>query len=110
VEDDQACDESLLTRPLGHTGGIAPSDSEKAEALADSLEAKFQPVTAHSVPAVIEMVDVTVESYFQTPVSEPKVTDPEEIHEAIGGLKLGKAPGPNGITNRALNHLPKRAA
>jgi hypothetical protein len=31
--------------PAGHTGGIAFSDSEKAEALADSLETLFQQLT-----------------------------------------------------------------
>jgi hypothetical protein len=55
------------------------------------------------------MVDVTLESYFQTPACEPKLTDPQEVHEAISGLKLGKTPGRNGIRNRALKHLPKRA-
>jgi len=62
-----------------------------------------------SVPAVIEMVDVALRSYFQTPASEPKLTNPDEVHEAIRGLKVGKAPGPNGISNRALKHLPQRA-
>jgi hypothetical protein len=33
------------------------SHSEKAEALADSLEAQFQPINDTSDPAVIEMVD-----------------------------------------------------
>ena len=46
------------TPPLVNPGGIALSDSEKAETLADSLENQFQPVNDHSVPAVIEMVDV----------------------------------------------------
>src|SRR5215510_6141397 len=95
--------------PLVTPGGIALSDSEKAEALADSLEAQFQPVTVHLVPAVVEMVDVALESYFQTPASEPKLTGPEEVNEALRGLKLGKAPGPNGIPNRVLKHLPQRA-
>jgi len=44
--------------PLVTPGRIAVSDSEKAKALADSLETQFQPVTDPSVPAVIEMVDV----------------------------------------------------
>jgi hypothetical protein len=35
------------------------------------LEAQFKPVTAPSVPAVIEMVDVELESHFQTLSSEP---------------------------------------
>ena len=43
------------------------------------------------------------------PVSEPKLTNPEEVQEAIRGLKVSKAPGPNGIPNRALKHLPQRA-
>jgi len=95
--------------PPGHPGGIAVSDSEKAEVLADTLEIQFQPVTDPSVPAVIEMADVTLRSYFQTPASDPKLTNPDEIHEAIRGLKVGKAPGPNSIPNRALKHLPQRA-
>jgi len=28
-----------------------------------------------------------------------------EVHEAIRGLRISKAPGPNGIQNRALKHL-----
>jgi len=90
-------------------GGLAISDSEKAKALADSLETKFQPVTVPSVPAVVEMVDVALESYLQPPASEPKLTNPDEVREAITGLKVGKAPGRNGIPNRALKHLPMRA-
>ena len=65
--------------PLGHPGGLALSDSEKAEALADSLETQFQPVTVLSVPAVIETVDVAMESYLQTPASEPNLTNPDEV-------------------------------
>jgi len=59
--------------PLGTPGGIALSDSEKAKALADSLETQFRPVTDSSVPAGIEMVDVELGSYFMAPVSEPKL-------------------------------------
>jgi hypothetical protein len=36
------------------------------------------------------------------------LTGPKEVHEDKG-FKLGKAPSPNGIPNRALKHLPKRA-
>jgi hypothetical protein len=38
-------------------GGLALSDSEKAEALAVSLESEFQPVIDPSVLAVIEDVN-----------------------------------------------------
>jgi len=43
------------------------------------------------------------------PASEPKLTNPEEVQEAIRGLKVNKAPDPNSIPNRALKHLPQRA-
>jgi len=88
--------------PWSPRGDFALSDSEKAEALADSLEGQFQPVTAPSVPTVIEMADVALESYLQTPASEPKLTNPDEVRDAIRDLKVGKVPGPNGIPNRAL--------
>jgi hypothetical protein len=48
--------------PPGHPGGTALSDSEKAEALADSLETQFQPVSDTSAPVLIEMVDVVLRS------------------------------------------------
>jgi hypothetical protein len=89
VVDDQTGDEtsysiSLLVIP----GDIALSDTEKAEALADSLEAQFQPIMIPLVPAVIEMVDVELMSavveivdvelmsYFLTPVSAPQCNQP----------------------------------
>ena len=61
VENDLTDDESshsifALVTPVG----LALSESEKAEALADSLKAQFQPVTVPSFPAVIEMVDVAL--------------------------------------------------
>jgi len=31
------------------------------------------------------------------PASEPKLTNPTEVQDAIRGLKVGKAPGPDGI-------------
>ena len=84
--------------PPGYAGGMALSDSEKAEALADNLETQFQPVADPSVPAVIGMVDVTLRSYFQTPASEPQLTNPDEVHEDITGLKVSKRSWPKRYT------------
>jgi hypothetical protein len=86
--------------PFQVPGGQALSDSEKAEALADSFEAQFQPVNDPSDPAVIEMVNKTMRAYEYTPASEPKLTTPSEVQQAIRGLKVGKAPGPNGKTEQ----------
>ena len=54
------------------------------------------------------MVDVALRTYSFAPTSEPKLTNPDEVQEAIRDLKVGKAPGPGGIPNRALKHLPLR--
>jgi hypothetical protein len=63
VKVDHTGDESSYSiSPLVNPGGIALSDSEKAEDLSDSLETQFQPVTDPSVPAVIEMVYVALRS------------------------------------------------
>ena len=58
--------------------------------------------------AIIEKVDVALRSYFMTPASKTKLTNPE-VQDAIGGLKFSNASGPKRIPNRALNHLPPRA-
>jgi hypothetical protein len=50
---------------------------------------------------------VALRSYFLIPISEPKLTIPDEVQEAIRGLKVRKAPGQNGVPNRALKHLPR---
>jgi hypothetical protein len=110
VEDDQAGNESSYSVfPLVIPGEIAVSATEKAEALADTRETQFQPMADPSIPAVIETVEVALKSYFEAPASEPKLTNPDEVHEAIKGLKFGKAPGPNGIPNRALKLVLQRA-
>ena len=110
VKVDQTVDDSSHSvSPLVTPERVALSDSEKAEALADHLEAQFQPVTDPSVPAVIELVDVALRSRLIYPATESKLTNPEEVQIAIRGLKVSKALGPNGIPNRALKHFPQRA-
>ena len=107
MEDDETCDENTYSiTPLVTPGGVALSDREKAEALADSLDAQFQPVSVPSDPATLETVDVALRDYSFAPASELKLTDPDEDQEAIRGLKLGKAPGPEGILHSVSNHDP----
>jgi hypothetical protein len=59
--------------------------------------------------AVIEVVNEAMRAYEYDPASEPKLTSPSEVLEATKGLKVGKAPGPNGVPNKALRYLPNRA-
>ena len=86
-------------------GGNALSDYEKVEDLANSVETQFQPVNDPSVLAVIEIVEVALRSYFLPSASEPNLTNPEEVQEAVRCLKVGKPPGPNCIPYRAFKHL-----
>jgi archaellum component FlaG (FlaF/FlaG flagellin family) len=71
-------------------GGLALSDSEKAESLADSLKDQFQLVNDPSSPAVTEVVNEAMRAYEYAPTSEPKLTSTPEVQEAVKGLKVGK--------------------
>jgi hypothetical protein len=95
--------------PLVTPGGTALSDPEKAEALADRLGSQFQPVNDPSDPAVIENVTEALQAYSCALASEPMLTNLMGVHNDIRGLKVGKAPGPNGLSNRDLKHLPQQA-
>jgi hypothetical protein len=64
-------------------------------------------VTDSPIPAVIEKFGVALRSYFMNPVSEPNLTIPDEVQEAISDHKVSKSPGPNGILNRVLKHVPQ---
>jgi hypothetical protein len=80
-----------------------------AEALAESLEAQIHPVDGPSDPAFTDLVAVEMRAYEYANASEPTLTTPSEVLKAIKGIKVGKAPCPNGTPNRVLRHLPKRA-
>ena len=55
VEKDQRGDEGHYPISVWSKRGEWISESEKAEALHDSLRTKFQPVTDPSVPTVIDV-------------------------------------------------------
>jgi hypothetical protein len=66
------------------TPGILPLlNSERAEALANRLEAQFQPVNDLLVPAVIEMVKEVMRAYCLAPASKPELTKPTEVQDTI---------------------------
>ena len=67
---------STPSPPLFTPGVLTLLDSEKAEALADSLEAHFQPVNNLSEGAVIEVVNEVMWAYSFAPASEPKLSNP----------------------------------
>jgi hypothetical protein len=63
MEDDKECDTSSHSYAPLQVSGLALSDSEKAEALADSLESQFQPVDDPSDPTDIEIINEAMRAY-----------------------------------------------
>lgn len=97
-----------LTRP---DKTIAFEDSEKAECLADSLEAQCTPSTQPVDNSHLLKVDSEVERRTALPPVEdpddplPPVT-PDEVQDIIKGLRPRKAPGSDGINNNVFKLLP----
>jgi hypothetical protein len=58
---------------------------------------------------VNEKVGKALQAYSHTPAREPALTNSVDVLVAIFGPTGGKAPGPSGLTNRVLKHIPKRA-
>ena len=109
VEDDQMGDQSSysISTP-GHPGGNRSLTLRKPKSSL-TVWTHFQPVTDPTIPTFIDMVDVALRSNSLINATKANLTNPNEVQEAIRDLKDNKAPGPNGITNRALKHLPQRA-
>jgi hypothetical protein len=80
--------------PLVTVGGTSLCDPENAEALADIHESQFQPANDPSDPTDIEKLPEALQAYSYAPASEPKLTNPMEVQDAIRGLKVNKAPDP----------------
>ena len=105
-------DEVASTPPIKRPdNSIAFEDDEKAECLADSLEAQCSPSTQPVDPAHLLKVEAEVERRSSLPPQEdpddplPPVT-PDEVAEIIKRLKPRKAPGPDRITNKVFKILP----
>jgi hypothetical protein len=79
----QVMSNSTPQPPLFSPGGLVLSDSEKAETLADSLEALFQPINDPLVPAGIDVVNETMRTYSLAPASEPKLTSLMVVQDAM---------------------------
>jgi hypothetical protein len=78
-------------------------DEEKAECLADSLEAQCSPSTLPVDPDHQHMVESEVERKLAQPPTDPlPPVTVAEVQDIIKGLPRRKAPGSDGISNRTL--------
>jgi hypothetical protein len=84
----------LISKLAGSTGFFS-----------DSLDSSFtrNPVNDPLEPAVIGMVDKVIQPYS---FCSQKITNLGEVQDAILGPKVAELPGPNGIPNGAVKHLP----
>ncbi|XP_045533955.1 uncharacterized protein LOC106720251 [Papilio machaon] len=82
-------------------------DEEKAECLADSLEAQCSPSSLPVDPDHLRRVNSEVDRRKNEPLldSIPPVTS-DEVEELIKNLRPRKAPGSDGITNRVAKLFP----
>ena len=82
-------------------------DEEKAECLAESLESQCTPTVDHVDYVHIAAVDREIERRNAQPPSDPPLEPVKaaEVESIIKALKVRKAPGSDGISNRVLKHF-----
>ncbi|GBO26467.1 RNA-directed DNA polymerase from mobile element jockey [Araneus ventricosus] len=93
---------------LNGPGGIANTDLEKANFLAESLETQF---TLNNItnPDTEELVAESVMRFRTEANSVCKDFDPplpSEVLDCIKSLSINKAPGIDGINNKTIKNLP----
>ncbi|KAH8283210.1 hypothetical protein KR054_011946, partial [Drosophila jambulina] len=87
--------------------GWCYSNAQKAEVFANSLEERFKPLDL-TTPVIRRAVEIRMEEPFQMCLPAQPVTLPE-VMGLIKKLKTKKAPGVDGLNNRTLKLLPKKA-
>lgn len=97
--------------PLHGIHGLAYSNQDKANALADTLERTFTPHDDPSDIDKIEQVERQVRGLEHLASSPDDIfrTTPAEINRVISQLKSRKAPGLDQIPNAALKELSKKS-
>lgn len=98
----------------GRSGSMAFSTAAKAEAIADTYELQFSPNEDIADDDHDQQVINTVYNFHNTSTPTPLAVDrthtppakPSEVLSIIKKLNPKKAPGPDGINNRAIKNLP----
>ncbi|GFW26973.1 probable RNA-directed DNA polymerase from transposon BS [Trichonephila clavipes] len=92
---------------LKHASGIATSDDQKSNVLANSFKTNY---TENKRPDNFTNIDsdvtTTLKKFFSYPPSTPLApTDPDEIINYIKNLKVNKVPGLDNINNKMIKHF-----
>jgi retron-type reverse transcriptase len=95
--------------PLNTANGPTFAPQQKADCMADHLEASFK--TAAAEPGVPDPLQEPVHPRREARAEiqrdeRPPILKPQDLHRAIKTLKMRKAAGPDGIANEALRYMP----
>ncbi|GFW16768.1 probable RNA-directed DNA polymerase from transposon X-element [Trichonephila clavipes] len=93
---------------LNGPNGIAFSDSNKTDLIAQSLESQFQLNDIHNPQKdqiIASIVDAYINDHTNTTDAIPPAL-PSEIINYIKKIKVKKSPGRDGITNKMIKNLP----
>lgn len=95
-----------LIRPNHQTPAF--DDKEKADTLAESLEAQCSPSLEPVDPSHLDLVNSEVERLVSLPPSAPALdyVKAAEVAKIIKDLRPKKSPGSDGISNKVLKRFP----
>ena len=90
---------------LNTTNGTANTDTEKANAIADTLEKQFTPLPIKNsiIRFIIEHNNTTLETLN---TAEKIKIEQQQVEHIIKHIPVNKAPGTDNITNKVLRTLP----
>ncbi|GJQ71904.1 hypothetical protein Trydic_g3013 [Trypoxylus dichotomus] len=103
-------EERVPVPPIHAARGVAFTTEDKAEVFAETLERQCSPVhenvDVERIGRIHRQVrDLTAEEDDEEPI---RPTSPEEVKAIVKSFRPTKAPGPDGVTYRALEHAPKK--
>lgn len=98
------------TPPLTTEAGTANSAEEKATAISSHFEKVHQQNDHMGDPTDATRISEGLKTYLQNAPDTPITpTTPQEIRSIIKSRHPRKAPGPDGIQNVVMQHLPRKA-
>jgi len=97
--------------PIHGITGVVYTDKQKTEAFADSLETQCSPNYTHADLDHIGNINKAVRQTLRDTEDSDIIphTSPTEVRGVIKRLKIKKAPGSDGITNKMIRHMPPKA-
>ena len=92
---------------IGPNGNMAFTNTQKAEAISESLRNQFtpNPVLDHAFSTMVE--DSVQNAFNENTDNTLNLATPTEVQNYINGLKKNKAPGEDQISTNMLINLPQ---